>query len=484
MYNYTLMMNKNTRGTKRAGVWRRRFRRPTSRAALEFSSSLADDRRLIPYDIACGLAHVSMLGRQKIITRREATLLVRGLKKILREFRNGKFRLDPNREDVHMNVEHRLKKYCGRDAEKFHTARSRNDLVAADLRLYCRDALRRSMAGILNLELALRDKAREYPSAVVPGYTHLQPAQPVFFTFYLLSYFYKFRRDLEGLNDARVRVNVSTLGAGALAGTTHPIDPDYLARRLGFDLTFANALDAVGDRDFLTETAYFLTQAMIHISSLAEDLVVMSSAEFGRLEIDDAYETGSSIMPQKKNPDICELLRAKAGKAVGSLTSLLCVLKGLPHSYNRDLQELKGIFFRQVDEILASLEIAAGLVKTIKLAEGSGPWSERENYAGCTDLVDRLVQSGFRFRAAYHLVAECVRSSNGDIDAFIESCARRLGWKSAAVAELLKPKNSVRRKISRGGTGIEATRQQLARAGRIIARHRKLVRKLEKKDRI
>jgi argininosuccinate lyase len=473
------MANKNTKSSK--GVWRKRFRRPAGRAAIDFSSSLADDQRLVPHDIACGIAHVRMLGRQKIITRREAELLARGLNKILQEYRAGKFRFDPGLEDVHMNIEHRLKKYCGPCAEKFHTARSRNDLVAADLRLYCRDALRRSLAAILDLEIAFRDKAREYLYAVVPGYTHLQPAQPVLFSFYLLSYFQKFRRDLEGLSDAYARADVSPLGAGALAGTTHPIDPDFLARQLGFRSTFANALDAVADRDFLSETSYFLTQSMIHVSSLAEDLVIMSSAEFRRLVIDDAYATGSSIMPQKKNPDICELLRAKAGKAVGNLTSLLCVLKGLPHSYNRDLQELKGIFFLQVDESLVSLEIAAGLVKTLKLAEGSGSWPERENFAGCTDLVDRLVQGGFRFRAAYDLVAECVRSSNGDVDIFIEFCARRLGWKSSAVADLLKPKNSVRRKISPGGTGIAATRRQVAEAGRIIVRHKKLVKKLNRK---
>ena len=484
MYNYTLMANKNTKKSKSAEVWHKRFPRPANWAAIAFASSLADDQRLIPYDLACGLAHVRMLGRQKIITRREAEILTRGLNNILREFRSGKFRLDPDREDVHMNVEHRLKKYCGRVAEKFHTARSRNDLVAADLRLYCRDALRSSLAAILGLEIALRDKAREYPSAVVPGYTHLQLAQPILFPFYLMSFFYKFRRDLEGLWGARIRADVSPLGAGALAGTTHPIDPVFLARQLGFKSTFANALDAVADRDFLSETAYFLTQAMIHVSSLAEDLVIMSSAEFDRVVIDDAYATGSSIMPQKKNPDICELLRAKAGKAIGNLTSLLCVLKGLPHSYNRDLQELKGIFFLQVDETLASLEIAAGLVKTLKLADRSGSWSERENFAGCTDLVDRLVQSGFRFRAAYDLVAECVRSSNGNVDDFIESCARMLGWKSSAVAELLKPKYSVRRKISRGGTGIEATRQQLAEASQTINRHRNLIKRLNRKGRL
>lgn len=478
------MKHKYAKLSKPAGVWHRRFRRPASRPAIDFTSSIADDRRLIPYDLACGLAHVRMLGRQKIITRREAGILTRGLNNILREFRNGKFRLDPDREDVHMNVEHRLKAYCGRVAEKFHTARSRNDLVAADLRLYCRDVLGRSLASILNLEIALHDKAREYRYAVVPGYTHLQPAQPVLFSFYLMSYFCKFQRDLEGLNDARIRVDVSPLGAGALAGTTHPIDPDFLARRLGFPRAFANALDAVGDRDFLSETSYFLTQAMIHVSSLAEDLVIMSSAEFNTVAIDDAYATGSSIMPQKKNPDICELLRAKAGKAIGGLTSLLCVLKGLPHSYNRDLQELKGIFFLQVDEILASLGIAADLVRSLTLADGSGSWAERENFAGSTDLVDRLVQSGFRFRAAYNLVAECVRSSEGDVGRFIESCARRLGWRSSAVADLLKPKNSVRRKISPGGTGIEATRRQLAQAGRIISRHRKLVKKLNRKGRL
>lgn len=340
------------------------------------------------------------------------------------------------------------------------------------------------MSGLLELETALRDKALGYPEAVVPGYTHLQPAQPVLFAFYLLSYFNKFQRDLEGLNDARKRVDVSPLGAGALAGTTHPVDPDQLALALGFERKFANALDAVGDRDFLAETAYFLTQAMVHVSSLAEDLVIMSSAEFGRVVIDDAYATGSSIMPQKKNPDICELLRAKAGKAIGGLTSLLCVLKGLPQAYNRDLQETKGIFFRQADDTQASLKIAAGLVRTLKLTDPPGAWPERENFSGCTDLVDHLVRSGFRFRAAYDLVAECVRTANGSIDSFIEICGRRLGWKSAAVAELLKPKNSVRAKISSGGTGIAATRRQISQAGRLIEQNQRLIARFKKEDKL
>jgi argininosuccinate lyase len=478
------MLNKNTKKSKPGGVWRKRFRRPAGAGAIDFASSLADDERLVGYDLACGLAHVKMLARQKIINRSEARRLARGLDRIVREYRAGKFRLDPYLEDVHMNVERRLKRYCGPVAEKFHTARSRNDLVAADLRLYCRDALRRTISGLLELETALRDKALEYPDAVVPGYTHLQPAQPVLFAFYLMNYFYKFQRDLEGLNDARKRVNVSPLGAGALAGTTHPIDPDQLARSLGFKRAFANALDAVGDRDFLAETLYFMTQAMIHLSSLAEDLVVMSSAEFGRVAIDESYATGSSIMPQKRNPDICELLRAKAGKAIGRLTSLLCVLKGLPQAYNRDLQETKGTFIRQADETLASLTIAAGLIRSLKLADREGSWPERENFCGCTDLVDRLVRSGFRFRAAYDLVAECVRTAEGSIDSFIEIFGRRLGWKSSAVAELLKPKNSVRAKISSGSTGVESTRRQLRQAGRTIVQNRRLIAKYMKEDRL
>lgn len=484
MYNYTLMMNKNTKRPKAAGIWKRRFRRPLAAAALEFTAALADDERLIPYDLACGRAHVRMLQKRHIITPREAAVLDRGLKALGRDYRAGRFRLDPAFEDVHMNVERRLRKYCGRTTEKFHTARSRNDLVAADLRLYCRDNLLGAMADLVAVEAALRDKASQYPASVITGYTHLQPAQPILFSFYLLGYFQKFARDIDGLKDALPRVNVSPLGAGALAGTTHDIDPADTATRLGFDRPFVNALDAVGDRDFLTETAYLLTRIMVHISSLAEDLVIFATAEFGRVEIADAYATGSSIMPQKKNPDVCELLRAKAGKAVGDLTALFSILKGLPHSYNRDLQELKGIFFRQVDETRASLRVAAGLIKSLKLKDGPEAWPDRENFAGGTDLVDHLVKSGFRFRTAYNLVADCVKAAEGDISAFVAECARRLRRDPAAIAELLKPRNSVRAKRSPGGTGLAATRRQLAQAGRIIEAQMEFVKKLKRKYRI
>lgn len=472
------MINKNTKGI-RSG----RFTRGLDPKALSFSSSLAEDERLIPYDLACGRAHVRMLGRQGIITRRDRDRLIRGLDRIRAEHEAGVFRLRARYEDVHMNVEARLKELTGAAADVFHTARSRNDLIAADLRLYLRDAVVSQMRSLTWLQ-AVTVVAGKYGDRVIPGFTHLQPAQPITFSFYRLSWFWKFRRDFEGLLDLLPRINVSPLGAGALCGTTHPIDPDFTARLLGFDRLFTNALDTVADRDFMLETAFRLAQIMLHVSQLAEDLIVLATPDIGFLEIDDAYATGSSIMPQKKNPDICELLRAKASTALGSLNGLAALLKGLPGGYNRDLQEMKGVLFRLIDDTQAGLTMTAGLMKTLRVTGKALSWSGTPSFAGCTDLVDHLVRNGWRFRRAYHSVAACVRAAQGRTETFIALGHRRLKLPPAVITEILKPAYSVRSKVSTGSTGPAQTLRQRAEAMRLLKAQRKLTTKLNKKYRL
>lgn len=472
------MTDKNTIGL-RAG----RFAGALDPRALGFSSSLAEDERLVPYDLACGRAHVRMLARQGIIGRRDRDRLLRGLARIRAEHAAGRFRLDARHEDVHMNVEARLRELTGAAADVFHTARSRNDLIAADLRLYLRDAVVGLMEGLTGLQAAAVARGPD-GDRVIPGFTHLQPAQPVSFSFYRLSWFWKFRRDFEALRDLLPRIGVSPLGAGALCGTTHAIDPGDTARRLGFDRVFANALDAVADRDFMLGTAQAIVQIMLHVSQLSEDLIVQSNPEIGFLEIDDAYATGSSIMPQKKNPDICELLRGKAGTALGSLAGLAALLKGLPAGYNRDLQEMKCGLFRLIDETRAGLDLAAGIVRTLRVTGKSRIWAGTPSFAGATDLVDHLVRNGWRFRRAYHEVAACVRQARGRIEDFVAIGQRRLGLLPAEIAGILQPVTSVQAKVSRGSTGPRPTARQRAAALRLIKAQHRLTKKLRLKYRL
>jgi len=459
--------------------WQKRFKKRLSEAATRFTSSIEDDERLIPYDIISSIAHVRMLRRQKIISSGDGTKIEKALKRMLIDFNKGRFRLLPEYEDVHMNVEQHLQRMIGETSEKLHTARSRNDLVAADIRLYIRDMVLMIMERLNLVQSALLKKSFKNFGVVMPGYTHWQQAQPILASFYLLSYFYKFQRDFERLTNALTRINISPLGCCALAGTTLPIDSRYLARQLDFNRLINNALDGVGDRDFLCEVIYHFTQIMFHISSFVEELIVFSTDEFKLVELDDSLTTGSSIMPQKKNPDVCELLRAKAGKAIGNLTAVFTILKGIPSSYNRDLQELKHILFNQIDETAFSLEMMRDLIATLRFNKRKlDDWSKRENFICATDLVEYMVKKGYRFRDAYNIVAECVRESKGIVDRFIELCAGKLKVKTAVISVILKPENSVSLKRSFGGTGLKETKKSITKASKIVRSNRSYLKRL------
>ena len=388
---------------------RGRFDRDADKSAKSYSASVHFDRRLYADDIAGSIAHARMLGKQGIIPREDADAIIAGLEEIKGEIERGDFKFKSELEDIHMNIESRLIEKIGETGGKLHTARSRNDQVATDLRLYTHRAIEDAVTGISRLQSAIVAVAEANREVVVPGYTHLQHAQPVLLAHHLLAYFEMLSRDVARFKCCRKRVDVLPLGSGALAGVAYDIDREAVAKELGFDGVSGNSIDAVADRDFVVEYESAAAICIMHLSRLAEEIILWSSSEFGLIEVDDAYATGSSIMPQKKNPDIAELARGKTGRVYGNLLALLTTLKGLPLAYNRDLQEDKEGFFDTVDTLLATLEVFAGMVATLRVNAGNADRAVRQGYLLATDLADYLVKKGAAFRAAHEAVARLVK---------------------------------------------------------------------------
>ena len=400
---------KGKRLAARKKAWAGRFRSRTIPQVEAFTSSLAVDRRLYPYDIAGSIAHCRGLEQVGILTVRESRKLVAGLKQVERELDRGRFRFVPEHEDIHMAIEARLTEIVGPLGGKLHTGRSRNDQVALDLRLYMRDALSALIGGLRRFEESLVALARRELGTVMPGYTHLQRAQPVLFAHHLLAYVEMAERDKARLRDALGRVNVLPLGSGALAGTNYPIDREKLARLLGFPAVSQNSLDAVSDRDFVAETLAALALVMMHASRLAEELVLWSSQEFGFIELPDSVCTGSSMMPQKKNPDVPELIRGRTGRVYGHLMGLLTTIKGLPLSYNRDLQEDKAPLFDAVDTTHASLEVLTTVLDGLQVRREAMCRAAGSGFLLATELADYLALKGMPFRKAHEIVGRIVR---------------------------------------------------------------------------
>jgi argininosuccinate lyase len=374
-----------------------------------FTSSLAVDRRLYRHDVAGSIAHCRTLERAGVLTPRETTRLIGGLKQVEREIAHGRFRFAAAHEDIHMAIEARLTKILGPLGGKLHTGRSRNDQVAVDLRLYLREAVVDLISGLRRYEESLVGLAVREIGTVMPGYTHLQRAQPVLFPHHLLAYVEMAERDKERLRDALKRINVLPLGSGALAGTNYPIDREYTARLLDFPAVSQNSLDAVSDRDFVVETLAVLSLVMVHASRFAEELILWSSQEFGFVELPDGMCTGSSMMPQKKNPDVPELIRGKTGRVYGHLLTLLTVLKGIPLSYNRDLQEDKAPLFDAVDTVQACVGLLATLVGGLTIRRETMARAATSGFLLATELADYLVRKGLPFRAAHAIVGRIVR---------------------------------------------------------------------------
>ena len=463
-----------TNKTKAAGsdanaLWGARFDTGPAAIMQQINASIDVDKRLYAEDIAGSRAHCTMLVATGILTRADGEAIVAGLDTILREIESGKFAFDPALEDIHMNIEARLKQLIGEPAGRLHTARSRNDQVATDFRLWVRTALGRLDQGMRQLQGALLNQAEAHAATVMPGFTHLQAAQPVTFGHHLLAYVEMLSRDRGRLADCRRRLNECPLGAAALAGTSFPIDRHMTAKALGFDRPMANSLDAVSDRDYALEFLSAAAIAAMHLSRLAEELVLWSSAQFRFVKLSDAYTSGSSIMPQKRNPDAAELVRAKTGRVVGALQSLLLVMKGLPLTYSKDMQEDKEPTFDAADSLELCLAAMAGMIEDMTADKAAMRAAAGVGFTTATDLADWLVRvKGLPFRDAHHVTGRLVKLAEqqgcgleGLTLAAMQSIHPGIG---ADVFTVLGVENSVQSRLSFGGTAPELVRAAVARA--------------------
>ena len=391
-------------------LWGGRFTKDESALVNDFNSSISFDARLWAQDIRGSMAHAAMLGRQGIIEPSEADAIRAGLAQIARDVADGKVEFTPENEDIHMNVETLLTQRIGDAGKRLHTARSRNDQVALDLRLYLKEEIVELRAGVVALLGTLYDLAEGNQEAYMPGYTHLQRAQPVTFAHYMLAYAQMFRRDVGRLDDCLERMDEMPLGSGALAGTTYPIDREFVAAELGFARITENSLDGVSDRDYVIEFLSAAAILMMHLSRFSEELILWCSWEFKFIELDDAYATGSSIMPQKKNPDVAELVRGKTGRVYGDLMAMLTVMKSLPLAYNKDMQEDKESLFDAVDTLKQCLEVFTAMIATISVRPENMAKAASGGFINATDCADYLVKKGLPFREAYTIVGRLVNS--------------------------------------------------------------------------
>jgi len=448
-------------------LWHGRFEGGPAEALLAYTVSLPFDRRLAAVDILGSRAHVRGLARAGLLTAEEEAAVLAALDRVGVEIADGSFAYVATDEDVHTAVERRVTELAGDAGAKLHTGRSRNDQVATDLRLWSKEALREVAGSTLDLAEVLLTRAAEAGDAYLPGYTHLQRAQPVLLAHHLLAHVWALTRDLDRLLDCRRRLDVSPLGAGALAGTSLPLDPDATAADLGFAARFENSLDATSDRDFVAEALFDLALLGIHLSRLGEEIVLWSTEEFGFLRLDDGYATGSSMLPQKKNPDIAELARGKAGRLIGSLTGFLATLKGLPLAYNRDLQEGGEPLFDSVDQVRLGLVALGGLLATATFNLDRMQAAADDPAGAAVDLAEHLVRGGTPFRTAHALVGALVRTSLDERRPLAELVAAHpdLG---ADAAELLQPGRPVTNRTSPGGAGPAAVAVQLGRARRRV----------------
>ncbi|MEC9406552.1 MAG: argininosuccinate lyase [Pseudomonadota bacterium] len=448
--------------------WAGRFTQATDPRVEAFTESVSFDARLAPYDIQGSIAHATMLGRCNILNEAETATVVAGLKAIADQIESGDFHWDTALEDVHMNIERRLTEQVGDVGKKLHTARSRNDQVATDLRLFMRDAIDQTGAALDQLADTLLDLAEREADTIFPGHTHMQVAQPVSFGHHMLAWREMILRDAERFADARKRTNRMPLGAAALAGTPHPINREITCELLGFDQVCVNSLDAVSDRDFAIEYAGAASLLMVHLSRMCEELVLWTSAAFGLVELPDAFCTGSSIMPQKKNPDIAELVRGKSGRVIGSLQALLVLMKGQPLAYNRDNQEDKEPLFDTVDTVLACLRVFTPMVGALQVRREQALIAAAQGFATATDLADYLVMRGVPFRDAHAVVGRCVRLATEAGCDLAELPLEALQGVSAAIEQdvyaVLTVEGSVAARDHIGGTAPNQVRAAIARA--------------------
>ncbi|WDL97852.1 argininosuccinate lyase [Alicyclobacillus sp. ALC3] len=454
-------------------LWGGRFTEQTNQLVEAYTASIGFDQRLAEVDIEGSIAHAKMLGACGIIPDEDARTLVQGLTDLLAAAKAGRLEFRVEDEDIHMNVERLLALRVGAVAGKLHTGRSRNDQVALDMHLYTKRAAETVRQAIRTLQQALVDSAEANFDVIIPGYTHLQRAQPVLFAHHLLAYFWMLSRDADRFADVAKRADKMPLGAGALAGTTFPINRESVMQTLGFASLYENSLDAVSDRDYLVDFLSAASLLMTHLSRLSEELILWSSEEFGFIELADAYCTGSSMMPQKKNPDVPEVVRGKSGRVYGHLMGLLTVLKGLPLAYNKDLQEDKEGLFDTIETVLPALELFAGMIATLEVRRPRLQQAFARDYSNATDVADYLAAKGVPFRTAHEVVGKLVLQAIelgkplGDLDFSVYQAASEAF--ESDIYERITPEAVVAARKSRGGTAPEAVRFQLELAKTVLA---------------
>ncbi|KIL43839.1 argininosuccinate lyase [Jeotgalibacillus soli] len=454
-------------------LWGGRFAQSPEEWVDEFNASIGFDQELVMEDLQGSIAHVTMLGECGILTADEVAQIQEGLAGLTEKAIKGELSFSVANEDIHLNLEHMLIQEIGQVGGKLHTGRSRNDQVATDMHLYLKKRVEEIQLLIRSVQKALLKQASEHIETVAPGYTHLQRAQPISFAHHLLAYFWMLERDYGRFEDSMKRIDLSPLGAGALAGTTFPIDRYRSAELLGFANIYENSMDAVSDRDFIIEFLSNASMTIMHLSRFAEEMIIWSSQEFQFIELADAFSTGSSIMPQKKNPDMAELVRGKTGRVFGHLMSLLTVLKGLPLAYNKDMQEDKEGMFDTVHTLLGSLKIFAGMVDTMKIKTERLEQAVNEDFSNATELADYLAAKGVPFRQAHEIVGKlvlaCINKGIYLKDLSLDELQEAASVIEADIYEVLTPFQAVKRRESAGGTGFTQVKKQLDKAQEILS---------------
>lgn len=448
-----------------AKMWAGRTSGETSKIADDFNSSISFDKKMFKQDVCGSIAHASMLAYKGIITKSEGELIIDGLTQILSDIESGDLVISNDAEDIHMFIESVLTERIGDVGKKLHTARSRNDQVALDLRLYMREQSNLVVEKLKTLIEVIIEKAEENQDAIMPGYTHLQRAQPITFAHHLLAYAMMFIRDVSRVKDAVSRMNYSPLGSCAMSGTTYPTDRDFVAKKLGFDGVTMNSIDGVSDRDYCIELLSSFSTIMMHLSRFSEEIILWQSWEFKFIELDDAFSTGSSIMPQKKNPDMAELVRGKTGRVYGDLMAILTMLKGIPLAYNKDMQEDKECIFDGVETVIKCLDVFAPMIKTLKPLKENMYKACAKGFINATDLADYLAKKGMPFRSAYKIVGtivgDCIKK-NVTLDEYsLEDYKKYSDVFESDLYQEISMETCIKKRISKGSTGYESVKEQL-----------------------
>ena len=453
-------------------LWGGRFSKSTDEMINDFQASIDFDKRMYNEDIAGSIAHATMLAKAGIISEQDREDIVNGLKDIYKKIEEGNFSFEVALEDIHMNIEKRLTDAIGEAGGRLHTARSRNDQVALDTHMFVRRQVVEVQKLILDMQAALVETARKYSDVIMPGYTHLQRAQPILFSHHMMAYFSMLKRDFDRFSGVYERCDIMPLGAGALAGTTFPIDRQFVADQLNFDAVYSNSLDAVSDRDYIMEFLSAASILMIHLSRLSEETILWCSREFFFVELDDAHCTGSSMMPQKKNPDVSELVRGKTGRVMGHLMAMLTTVKGLPLAYNKDLQEDKEGIFDAIDTIKFSLAVYARILRGMKVRKDVMHRAVAEDFSNATDLADYLVKKGMPFRHAHAVsgkaVHYCIEQGKWLADMSMDEFKKLSELFEADIYEAISPETCVKNRNSYGGTSYQQVEMQLGLADELM----------------